>query len=64
MSSSLETYLGGSPDETSFTALNERITGDWGLGTSIFTLLEAPPLLLAAEPLLSSISSLRLETRF
>ncbi|MEH2049942.1 hypothetical protein [Nostoc sp.] len=23
----------GSPDETSFTALNERITGDWGLGT-------------------------------
>ncbi|MEH1920878.1 hypothetical protein [Nostoc sp.] len=27
----------GSPDETSFTALNERITGDWGLGTSIFT---------------------------
>ncbi|MEH1768886.1 hypothetical protein [Nostoc sp.] len=26
----------GSPDETSFTALNERITGDWGLGTSIF----------------------------
>ncbi|MEH1783876.1 MAG: hypothetical protein V7K67_06955 [Nostoc sp.] len=22
-----------SPDETNFTALNERITGDWGLGT-------------------------------
>ncbi|MEH1979820.1 hypothetical protein [Nostoc sp.] len=28
-----------SPDETSFTALNERITGDWGLGTGDWELV-------------------------